>query len=245
MVAFEDLTGQVFGMLTVLKLDITKNRRTHWIVKCSCGKTKPFSVMSYNLKNGNTRSCNKEHRINDLTGKRFGALIVLKFDFIDGERTYWKCRCTKCEKIVSIRSDTLQRNIKSCGCQTESIIATSVKKYCINKFKNCICEYRVCKNPKTNRWLRCDIYIPEIINNKNGIYIEIHGKQHYKLGTWHYRLSKEKGTTPEEEFEDQKYRDKIKRKYARKNGTYIEINLIKIDNLKDAILYIEEKLYHK
>ena len=28
MVAFEDLTGQVFGMLTVLKLDITKNRNS-------------------------------------------------------------------------------------------------------------------------------------------------------------------------------------------------------------------------
>lgn len=50
-----DLTGQVFGKLTVIELDQESSGGRKWICKCSCGNT--VSVREYNLKSGNTKSC--------------------------------------------------------------------------------------------------------------------------------------------------------------------------------------------
>ncbi len=50
-----DLTGKVFGKLTVLQRDKTVNKRTKWLCKCECGNE--ISVEAYNLKTGHTQSC--------------------------------------------------------------------------------------------------------------------------------------------------------------------------------------------
>lgn len=63
----------------------------------------------------------------DLTGQRFGRLVVLKKDNerITKNGSYWICKCD-CGKEKSIRSSSLRRGeITSCGCfRTERIIAT-------------------------------------------------------------------------------------------------------------------------
>lgn len=52
----EDLTGQKFNRLTVLRRDETSpTRHPKWICRCDCGKT--CSVAGGNLKNGHTKSC--------------------------------------------------------------------------------------------------------------------------------------------------------------------------------------------
>lgn len=51
-----------------------------------------------------------------------------------------------------------------------------------------------------------DIYIP----NKR-IFIEVNGFQHYELNGWHFLMAEANGTTPEEEFKYQKYKDKNNR----------------------------------
>lgn len=55
MPAFQDITGQKFGLLTVEKYSYTKNKRVHWLCKCDCGTTK--EVQTSYLKSGNTKSC--------------------------------------------------------------------------------------------------------------------------------------------------------------------------------------------
>ncbi len=58
MINNEDLTGQKFGRLTVIKyLGRDKNYRKRWECKCDCGNNETIAVISYNLKNGNTQSC--------------------------------------------------------------------------------------------------------------------------------------------------------------------------------------------
>lgn len=52
---FQDLTGQVFGKLTVIKQDINFKERTHWLCKCDCGNIKSINASS--LKRGLTKSC--------------------------------------------------------------------------------------------------------------------------------------------------------------------------------------------
>lgn len=55
-------------------------------------------------------------RTNDLTGKRFGKLVVLGLDDRGTRKTYWVCQCD-CGKVKSVRSDALQCGaIRSCGC---------------------------------------------------------------------------------------------------------------------------------
>jgi hypothetical protein len=53
MLKFIDLTGQVFGRLTVLRS--TEHKRTLWICRCSCGNAK--IVSSNNLRKQFTHSC--------------------------------------------------------------------------------------------------------------------------------------------------------------------------------------------
>lgn len=52
--------------------------------------------------------------IKDITGKRFGKLIVIGLDNIVNNRAYWNVRCD-CGNEKSVRGDTL-KVIVSCGC---------------------------------------------------------------------------------------------------------------------------------
>lgn len=55
-------------------------------------------------------------KINDLTGKKFGRLTVLKRDQNKNGKIYWICQCD-CGKIKSIRGTHLKSgDIQSCGC---------------------------------------------------------------------------------------------------------------------------------
>lgn len=64
----EDLTGQTFNRLTVIKRDIERDQKernekgirtgnAHWLCSCSCGSNKLVSVTGYALKSGETKSC--------------------------------------------------------------------------------------------------------------------------------------------------------------------------------------------
>lgn len=77
---FKDMTGQIFGRLTVVKFDKYFKKRTYWICKCVCGNT--ISIRGYSLREGNTISCgcyakevvsnNNEHKIkHGLSRSRF------------------------------------------------------------------------------------------------------------------------------------------------------------------------------
>jgi hypothetical protein len=52
---FVNLTGKVFGRLTVVEYAGYENRKTHWYCKCDCGTT--LKVLSNSLQSGNTKSC--------------------------------------------------------------------------------------------------------------------------------------------------------------------------------------------
>ena len=54
---FQDLTGQKFGRLTVLKRVENKGKNVMWECECSCGNPIHSFVSSSNLKNGKVQSC--------------------------------------------------------------------------------------------------------------------------------------------------------------------------------------------
>lgn len=56
----EDLTGRVFGRLTVVRLAPKRGRRTYW--RCACECWQEIEVWAWNLKNGHIQSCGCLHR---------------------------------------------------------------------------------------------------------------------------------------------------------------------------------------
>ena len=131
---FKDLTGQVFGRLTVLYRaeDYISSSGKHipkWHCRCECGNE--VNVLSSKLKDGSTRSCGCYHRnqlsaanktrVIDLTGRVFGRLTVLyrAEDYISSSNkhhTKWHCRC-ECGNEVNVLSSKLKDgSTQSCGC---------------------------------------------------------------------------------------------------------------------------------
>ncbi|NQN32847.1 AP2 domain-containing protein [Streptococcus suis] len=117
-----DLTGQVFGRLTVLG-DVgkrTKNKGILWHCMCECGQI--TFVKGANLKNGDTRSCgclNREarskRRTKDLSGYENENFIVLKKGGSRNSRVDWLCRCKHCNGTTELNSNEIEAT-KSCGC---------------------------------------------------------------------------------------------------------------------------------
>lgn len=120
----EDLTGRVFGYLTVIRRAPNKGGRTCWLCRCECGKEK--LATSRDLKAGKVKSCGchtydrKSNRV-DLTGRRFGRLTAIEpTDRRDAkDSVYWRCRCD-CGRETEVTENALvQGNSLSCGCLKE------------------------------------------------------------------------------------------------------------------------------
>lgn len=64
----------------------------------------------------NEMQLTKPKKIMDLTGERYGKLVVLELDHIERSTRYWKCSC-QCGGTAVVREGNLRHGItKSCGC---------------------------------------------------------------------------------------------------------------------------------
>lgn len=113
----EDLTGKRFGKLVVLGYDHSEKKSRYWKCQCDCGNTSVVSTKSLNIGNTASCGCGKVTQIIDLTGQRFGRLIVLGMcDHETGQDVRWNCRCD-CGKELSVSGHSLKRGMtRSCGC---------------------------------------------------------------------------------------------------------------------------------
>lgn len=121
----EDLTGRVFGNWRVVaQAPLGPNGQSFYYCDCSCGNRRAHRVAAHNLNNGTSRSCGciqaekaSERNLMDLTGHRFGRLIVLsRGPNTAHDRVQWNCRCD-CGKSVLVRSHSLTMGeTTSCGC---------------------------------------------------------------------------------------------------------------------------------
>ena len=133
----ENLIGKRFGKLLVIEKDSYRSpcgkMVTKWKCQCDCGSIKSFDRAALIRRGVKDCGCEKSKRIvltNNLTGKTFGRLKVLKPDYKRMEelknnnkrpRTYYICEC-ECGVIKSIRSDGLTTGmVESCGCYHKEI----------------------------------------------------------------------------------------------------------------------------
>lgn len=122
----KDFTGQRFGKLTVIEQ--VENRTCdngtsliQWLCKCDCGNE--IKVTSKSLRGGK-KSCGCAKRTpRDLTGERFGHLVVLSQaeDYISPHGVVshrWLCQCDCGNKTIVTASGlkSKEHRTKSCGC---------------------------------------------------------------------------------------------------------------------------------
>ena len=123
-----DLTGQRFGRLVVIKEAERKGGHRRWLCLCDCGNETICHQTS--LRGGTTKSCGclqrevagkyegpRRRTRNDITGQRFGNLVVIREAPNKQKWTArWVCRCD-CGNEVDVQYGALASgNTRSCGC---------------------------------------------------------------------------------------------------------------------------------
>lgn len=221
----ENLIGKRFNKIVVIKKVESKYNKTHWLCKCDCGNE--VIVSTGGLKSGHTQSCGcyqdevaSDTHFNDLSGRRFGRLIVIE-RAENSKRGYvrFKCKCD-CGNIVTVHAAPLMDGrTQSCGCWKYSKLEEFVIRYfkeknyintvdyeCQKKFDNLIGTGKM--------QLSYDFIIYK--NNEPFCLIECQGQQHYHSVEYF---------GGEESFKKQQIHDKLKRDYAE----MLEIPLIEIE----------------
>lgn len=123
----KEWVGKRFGKLLVVAetdpyISPSRVKTRRFICKCDCGNT--VTVLRSELVSGRT-SCGcdrweKKSRI-DLTGQRFGRLVVEKRVRLDKPRrngivTGWLCRCDCGKEVIYTTKDLRNVGTISCGC---------------------------------------------------------------------------------------------------------------------------------
>lgn len=120
-----DLTGRRFGKL--IALAPTDKRMDEgsvvWLCQCDCGKQTEVSARK--LTRGTVTNCGCRRKTSahngtiaeDLTGRRFGILTVIRRDENKNNRTRWLCRCDCGNQCIVMAQHLKFGHTKSCGCQ--------------------------------------------------------------------------------------------------------------------------------
>lgn len=184
---------------------------------------------------------------NEIVDKRIEGSDVYRIGDYKGDKVFIEWKCKKCNHIWEAMPNNILRGRKCPKCtlkQKESRVATYLKELCSIDFEKFIPEYRILRNPKTNRFLPFDIYIE---HGDLKFLIEIHGKQHYEIVGGYYNSI--------EEFNYRKEIDSFKKNWAIKNNyLFIEvpanfnkiqceqiIEEIKNNKIKRSINYYEKQ----
>lgn len=115
-----NLAGMKFGSWTVLGRDEVKGRaQPYWLCCCDCGTERP--VAAHSLLKGLSKTCGclwrAKHVINDdLTGRRFGRLVVQGKVGVVALRPQWRCACDCGGRSVLGYQQLTRGKTQSCGC---------------------------------------------------------------------------------------------------------------------------------
>src|SRR5579872_1311952 len=115
----KNITGQTFGLLTVIRRGTRRDpRHAYWLCRCACKRRK--EVRSDSLRSGAIRSCGcipRGHAAENISGQKFGRLTALvRVGATARRNSRWLCRC-RCGREVIVRLDQLRDGTtKSCSC---------------------------------------------------------------------------------------------------------------------------------
>ena len=227
---FIDLTGKVYGRLTVLR-NTGEKKWGSYIYECQCECGNICNVVSSNLTRGGTKSCgclkkesDKAPKGNaiDLVGQKFGHLTVVARAGSDGRgEAKWECECDCIDHphIIVLGSNLRNGHTQSCGCERRSHGELAVEKILRDNNISFVQEYPAFKFGN-DAYAKFDFYV------NNQYFIEYDGETHYQsnLHGWHNA----------EHLKAQQERDVIKNQWCKDNN--IPLIRIPYTHLKDLTL---------
>jgi hypothetical protein len=117
--AVPDMTGQVFGKLTVVER-VESRRGARWLCACECGRE--TIVYGSNLRNGRTKSCGcvRGHGVGPrgkevVAGTRVGRLVAERETLDARPGRWWECRCDCGRHHVVSGANLRAERVRSCG----------------------------------------------------------------------------------------------------------------------------------
>lgn len=232
-----DLIGQRFTRLTVLEYADEEHQiyyngrhKVTWKCQCDCGNI--CYVTTENLRRGDTPSCgcitreNRQKQIKDLTGQKFGHLLVLEYLGSVNHNTKYKVRCDCGKEYEVFANNLIQGCTTSCGCVKESHGENKIREL-LTKNNIPYTNQKTFSNfnySDTNGKPRFDFYLPTL-----NTCIEYDGEQHFSL-IFNFDT--------EEKFELRKKHDIEKNEYCKNNN----IILIRIPYTQYSFLTINDLL---
>lgn len=121
----KDITGEVFGRLTVIGRTRNIKKDTAWLCMCSCGNYK--KVRTTALRTGDNVSCGCKRKEltapHDIKGNRYGRLVAVKLTPRRSSRgeVYWECACDCGNATEVMKSRLSGGHVLSCGCLSKEI----------------------------------------------------------------------------------------------------------------------------
>lgn len=153
----EIIIGQRYNDIVITGPMFKKGATKYFPCKCAnCGKE--FEIAAQFVgKNKCCKECSYKGRIRDLTGNRYGRLVVLSFAGRRGGKTMWKCECD-CGTIKDVSSSSLLSGYtRSCGCLHRDVYSTWTPPNKTHGMKDSA-EFNIwsmmknrCTNPNCNR----------------------------------------------------------------------------------------------
>lgn len=121
--------GEKYGRLSIIALLYKKDRNPYFQCLCECGNK--TIVVGHLLRSNKAKSCgclrketsSKLSRI-DITGKRFGRLVVTEYSHFErgkDRKAFWKCKCDCGNEIIASASNLKAGNTSSCGCYRDEV----------------------------------------------------------------------------------------------------------------------------
>ena len=159
----QNLVGQTFGRLTVVRLLSTKPC-TRWICKCSCGEVK--AIAAGNLRSGATSSCGCWGReLQPLRNKQHGLSSTATYRI-------WRHMIDRCESVsdhafhryggrgikVCRRWKTFENFFQDMGERPAGLSLERIKNHLGYSPSNCkwATDVEQARNKRNNRWLTAD-----------------------------------------------------------------------------------------
>lgn len=153
MARLTDFTGQQFGGLTVIQYQGYNNQSgAKWLCKCACGNE--VELNGRVLSNGKVKDCGclkpiKSHKFIELTGQRFGRLVVLRREGKGpiGTGILWRCMCDCGNETIVSGGNLRSKHTQSCGCYHSEVIVKHGQ-YLTSEYTAWYHMKQRCYNPK-------------------------------------------------------------------------------------------------
>lgn len=119
----KDRAGERYDHLTAVRFTGRfQGARSLWEFVCDCGN--PYIGVIGNAKYGTVKACGclnhrsgKDHPLFiDITGQRYGRLVVVEYSHSNGRGAIWKCLCDCGNQFLAASEDIRSSGTQSCGC---------------------------------------------------------------------------------------------------------------------------------